>query len=100
MASETAVAGETRSWIELAGILVNGLGFVRCTAAPLFYWSSERMVVMELHMDDIHGAATPSGREQLIKDLALEINFKGGDRCETGKPYERLEQKRTLRTRY
>ena len=40
------------------------------------------MVALELHMDDIHGAATPSGREKFIKDLALEINFKGGDRCE------------------
>ena len=43
-------------------------------------------------MDDIHGAATPSGRENFVKDLALEINFKGGDRCETGKPYEHLKR--------
>ena len=40
------------------------------------------MVALELHMDDIHGAATPSGREKFMKDLALEIYFKGGDRCE------------------
>ena len=39
--------------------------------------SSERMVALELHMDDIHGAATPSGRENFVKDLAFEINFKG-----------------------
>ena len=36
-------------------------------------------------MDDIHGAGTPDGREK-FKDLALEIKFKGGDRCETRKP--------------
>ena len=52
------------------------------------------MVALELHMDDIHGAATPSGREKSVKDLALEINFKGGDRCETGKPYEHLKRLR------
>ena len=76
-----------QSWVEhVAGILVNKLGFVRCTTAPQFYWSSERMVALELHMDGIHGAATASGREKFVKDLALEINFKGGDRCETGKP--------------
>ena len=56
----------------MAGILVNKLGFVRCTAAPQFYWSSARLVALELHMDDIHGAATPSGREKFVKDLALE----------------------------
>ena len=27
------------------------------------------MVALELYMDDIHGAATPSGREKVIKDL-------------------------------
>ena len=43
---------------------------------------------------DIHGAATPSGREKFFKDLALEINFKGGDRCETGTPYEHLKRLR------
>ena len=52
------------------------------------------MVALELHMDDIHGAATPSGREKFVKDLAQEINFKGGDRCETGKPYEHLKRLR------
>ena len=80
-----------QSWVEhVAVILVNKLGFVRCTTAPQFYCSSERMVALELHMDDIHGAGTASGRENFVKDLALEINFKGGDRCETGKPYEHL----------
>ena len=82
-----------QSWVEhVAGILVNKLSFV--TTAPQFYWSSERIVALELHMDDIHGAATPSGREKFVKDLALEINFKGGDRCETGKPYEHLKRPR------
>ena len=43
-------------------------------------------------MDNIQGAATPSGREKFVKDLALEINVKGSDRCETGKPYEHLKR--------
>ena len=51
------------------------------------------MVAQELHMDDIHGA-TPSGRDNFVKDLALEIHFKGGDRCETGRPYEHLKRLR------
>ena len=72
----------------VSGILVNKLGFVRCTTAPQFYWSSERMVALELHMEDIHGAATPNGREKIVKHLALEYNFKGGDRCGKRKPYE------------
>ena len=79
-------------WVEhVAEFLVSKLGFERCTTAPQSYWSSERMVALELHMGDIHGAATPSGREKFIKDLALEINFKGGDRCKTRKPHEHLK---------
>ena len=35
-------------------------------------------------MDDVHGAATPSGRGQFIKDLSRELEFKGGDGCELG----------------
>ena len=55
-----------QSWVgHVAGIIVNKSGFVPCTTAPQFYWSSERMVALELHMDDIHGAETPSGREKL-----------------------------------
>ena len=56
------------------------------------------MVALELHMDDIHGAATPSGRGGFVGELALEINFKGGDRCETGKPYEHLKRPRVPMT--
>ena len=66
----------------LAGILVNKLGFERCTTAPQFYWSAVRLVALEFHMDDIHGAATPGGREQFLSDLSREIEFKGGDGCE------------------
>ena len=72
-----------QSWVEhVAGILVNKLGFERCTTAPQFHWSAVRLIALELHMDDIHGAATPSGREQVIRDLSREIEFKGGDRSE------------------
>ena len=49
---------------------------------------------MELHTDDTHGAATPSGREQFISDLSREIEFKGGDGCEMGKPHEHFKRLR------
>ena len=84
-----------QSWVEhVAGILESKLGFARCTTAHQFHWSSERMVALELHMDEIHRAATPSGRGKFVKDLALEINFRCGDRCETRKPYEHLKRLR------
>ena len=75
-------------------ILVNKLGFERCKAAPQFYWSSLRLVALELHVDDIHGTATPSGRKQFIKGLSRKIEFKGGDGRELGKPYEHLKRLR------
>ena len=82
-------------WVEhVVGILVSKLVFGRCSTAPQFCWSSGRMVALELHTDDIHGAANPSGCEQFVKDLALTINFKGGDRCLTGKPLEHLKRLR------
>ena len=40
-----------QSWVEhVAGILVNRFSFDQCTTAPQFYWSSERMVALELHI--------------------------------------------------
>ena len=45
---------------------------------------------LELHMDGIYGAATPSGRKQFIKDLSRQM-FKRG----WGKPYEHLKRLRT-----
>ena len=36
--------------------------------------------------------------KKIIKDLAPEINFKGGDTCETGKPYDHLKLFRLLMT--
>ena len=45
-------------------------------------------------MDDIHDAATPSEREQFIRDLSREIEFQGGDGCEWGTPYEHLKRLR------
>ena len=66
-----------QSWVEhVAGILESKLGFARCTTAHQFHWSSERMFALEIHMDEIHRAATPSGRGKFVKDLALEINFR------------------------
>ena len=53
-----------------------------------------RLVALEVHMDDIHGAATPSGRKQLINDLSREIEFKSSDGFELRKPYEHLKRLR------
>ena len=49
-------------------------------------------------MDDIHGAATPSGREQFLRDLSRETDFKGGDGCELVKPHEPLKRLRLALT--
>ena len=43
-----------------------------CKTAQQFYWSAPRTVALELHMDDFHGAATPSGRKQFIIDFFQE----------------------------
>ena len=87
-------AGE--SWVEhTAGILLDKMGFERCKTAPQFYWSATRVVALELHMGDIHGAATLRGRKQFIKDLSRGIEFEGGDGCELGKPYEHLKRLQT-----
>ena len=38
--------------------------------------------------------ATPSGRKQFINHLSREIEFKGSDGCELGKPCEHLKKLR------
>ena len=85
----------SQSWMEhVAEILVYKLGFERCKTGPQFDWSAVRLVSLEVHMDEIHGAGTPSGRKQFINDLSREIEFKGGDECECGKAYEHLKRLR------
>ena len=87
-------AGQSR--VEhMTGILVDKLGFERCKTAPHFYWSATPVVALELHIEDIHGESTPSGHKQFIKDLSREMEFKGSDGCELGKPYEHLKRLRT-----
>ena len=53
-----------------------------------------QLVALELHMDDMHGAATLGGRNQLIKDHSREMELKGGDGCELGKPCEHCKRLR------
>ena len=72
-----------QNWAEhLVVILVDKLMScaVQRRATVLLY--STRHVALELHMDDIHGAASPSGRQQFIKAPSRQIDFKGGDGCE------------------
>ena len=47
------------------------LGIERCKTAPQFCSSAARFVALEVHMDDLHGGTTPSGREQLICHVRL-----------------------------
>ena len=44
----------SQRWVEhVSGILVNNLGFERCTTEPACYWSAARLVALELHKNDI-----------------------------------------------
>ena len=98
VAIATAAARKTSSRSEVGGtlgrILVNKLGCERRETAPQIYWSAVRQVALELHMDDIHEAVTPSGRKHFMTFLSREIEFKGGNGCELGKPYEHRKRLR------
>ncbi len=43
-----------------AALLVDELGMIRCVEYPTFFQSLNG-VVIELHMDDLHGARTAGG---------------------------------------
>ena len=85
---ETTVAGEMMGRAELGGALGGDSGghtgfcTLQCHATPQFYQSSSRQVALDLHMDDIHGAAFPSGPTQFAKCLSPQLELKGGDGCE------------------
>ena len=54
-------------WVDhFTSALVDKLGFMRCVSAPQFFWNPDRQVVMEVHMDDVHGfwARPTSGEVQ------------------------------------
>ena len=72
-----------QSWVgHVAGVLVGKLGFERCTTAPQFYWSSERLFALEFHMDDIHGAATPRSTSREVTDARRESHTSISNDCD------------------
>ena len=60
------------------GVLVDELGFARCTSARQFFRSAERHVGVEVHMDDVHGFRPRSTVEKFKEDLAVHIRFPDG----------------------
>ena len=56
------------------------------------------MITTELHMNDMHDAATSSRFKKVVKDLTLEINFMGDDRYEFRKSYDHFKRLRFLMT--
>ena len=85
-----------QNWAEhLVEILVDKLMSCAVQRRATVSLYSTRHVALELHMDDIHGAASPSGRQQFIKALSRQIDFKGGDRCEWWKKYQHPKRLRT-----
>ena len=51
-----------------------------------------KFIAVQCDLDHIHGAAIPSRRKQYINTLFREIEFKGRDGCELGKPYEHIKK--------
>ena len=51
------------------GVLVRKLGFTRCASAAQFFWSAERQVDMEVHMDDVQGFGQDPQVEKFKEDL-------------------------------
>ena len=63
MENETTAVGEDIGRAELGGTPDRDsggqkMGIERCKPAPQLYWNRSRDVALELHMDDIHVAAT------------------------------------------
>eukprot|EP00959_Pyramimonas_sp_CCMP1952_P157349 3290412-Pyramimonas_sp.AAC.1 len=44
-------------WVEFAAEQLVARGFERSPTAPQFFWRAEFPCLVELHMDDMHGAA-------------------------------------------
>ena len=76
-----------QSWVveHVAGILVNNPVFERCMTAPEFLLECSATRCIALHVDDIHGAATPSGVRLNSREVT-DVNW--------GKPYEHLKRLR------
>ena len=59
-------------WVDhFTSAQVDKLGFMRCVSAPQFFWTPERQVEMEVHMDDVHGFGPDPQVEKFMEDLAF-----------------------------
>ena len=57
-------------WVDhFTSALVGKLGFKRCVSAPQFFWNPDGQVVMEVHMDDVHGFGPDPQVEKFKEDL-------------------------------
>ena len=75
-------------WFDhITSALVDKLGFTRCVSAQQFFWSPDRQVAMEVHMDDVHGFG-PDPQVEKFKD----IWFRDGGVHHEGAEYDHLKR--------
>ena len=82
------------AWIATARSRIEALGYDRNLACPQFYYHREKKVLLELHMDDIHGvgASQHAAKEQL-EALRATFDLKGSDVIVQGR-YAHLKRER------
>ena len=80
-------------WVDhFTSALVDKLAFTRCVSAPQFFWNPDRQVVMEVHMDDVHGFGPDPQVEKFKADLAAHIWFRDGGVHREGAEYDHLKR--------
>ena len=80
-------------WVDHStSALVDKLGFTRCVSAPQFFWNPDRQVVMEVHMDDVHGFGSDPQVEKFKKDMAAHIWIRDGGVHREGAEYDHLKR--------
>jgi hypothetical protein len=83
-----------QAWVDHFASTLLGLGFLRCEAAPQFFWCPGRGIAVEVHMDDMHGAGLPEAIESFRNELKPLVKFKGGEPKSVGDKYMHLKRVR------
>ena len=80
-------------WIATARKRLEAAGYENCQALPQFFYDRKRKVLLELHMDDIHGTGPVDQLAAAIAELRGVFDLKASDTIRVGR-YSHLKRER------
>ncbi len=85
-----------QQWVDFVAAQLARAGFVRCDAAPQFFYHVGWRLAIEVHTDDLHGAGPPPGMQRLTDVLSETVKSTEWSVMISGGSYMHLKRLREL----